>query len=197
MSDPLNIRGSIGHWPRSPFFWAVLVTAALGTLFAFHDPDPDRVDEVLPRFQVAGLDGTRIDSSTLVGKPWVIALWMPGCSACKADMTALEETRRVYEARGVGFLAASIVEDPGSVRAAASELGFEGELVMSVGDLMHDLKVTGVPSSVFVNARGHLVARVASGRRSARFFSARAEELLKGAPDIAAKGLASVTGDLR
>jgi hypothetical protein len=193
----MNFRGATDHWLRSPFFWAALVTAALGTLLALHDPEPDRVDEVLPRFQLAGLDGSPIDSTTLLGKPWVIALWMPGCSACKADMSALEEARRVYEARGVGFLAVSIVEDAGSVREAASERGFGGKLVMSAGDLMHDLRVTGVPSAVFVNARGHLVARVASGRRSARFFSARAEELLKDAPEIAAKGLASFRRDQR
>src|SRR4051812_10877571 len=95
----------LGRAIHSPPGWAAVAAVVLFAVLATHEPPPDRFDEALPRFELAELNGNRLDSSSLLGKPWVIALWMPDCNACTEDLAAFEAARHLYETRGVGFLA--------------------------------------------------------------------------------------------
>jgi hypothetical protein len=89
----------------------------------------------------------------------------------------LEAVRREFEPLGVGFIALSLERDEAKVRRAVAELGVTMTVATVTGEVLAPLGVGEVPSTVFIDADGTLVA-AASGPRSERFLAARARELL-------------------
>ncbi|MGA9520553.1 MAG: TlpA disulfide reductase family protein [Myxococcaceae bacterium] len=128
-------------------------------------------------FEITTLDGTVLRRSDLLGKPWVINIWVPGCSICVREFPGLEAVRREYEPKGVGFLAVSIEPDEALVRAAAAKIGLGQTVAISENETLGPLSVNQVPSTVFVNAEGVIVA-AASGERDRNFLAKRTRALL-------------------
>jgi hypothetical protein len=89
--------------------------------------------------------------------------------------------RREWEPRGVGFLAVSLEQDAGRVRRAVAEWKLTMRVATATGELLGPLWVREVPSTVFVDAQGILVA-AASGPKSQRFLAARVRELMARSP---------------
>ncbi len=85
--------------------------------------------------------------------------------------------RREYEPKGVGFLAVSIEPDEALVRAAAAKLGIQLTVAISESETLGPLAVNQVPSTVFVNEEGVIVA-AASGERDRKFLEKRTRALL-------------------
>lgn len=85
--------------------------------------------------------------------------------------------RRELEPLGVGFIALSLERNEAKVRKAAAELGVRMTVATATGEVLAPLGVGEVPSTVFVDADGTIVA-AASGPRSGKFLAARARELL-------------------
>jgi hypothetical protein len=90
----------------------------------------------------------------------------------------LETVRREFEPQGIRFLALSLDADEESVRAAAKKIGIQMTVALADGELLGPLGVNKVPSTVFVNSSGFVVA-AASGERNRKFFYSRAKELLQ------------------
>lgn len=72
----------------------------------------------------------------------------------------------------------SIEPDETLVRRAAERNGIAMTVAVSAGETLGPLSVNQVPSTVFVNRQGVIVA-AASGPRGAKFFARRARELLQ------------------
>lgn len=123
------------------------------------------------------LDGKIVDSTTLKGKPWVLNIWLPGCGICAREFPELEVVRKKYEPQGVGFLALSVEQDPGTVEAAAKRLGLSLEVAYAQSEVLGPLGVRLVPSTIFVDADGVIVA-VVNGAKDAAYFERRVRELL-------------------
>ncbi|WNG58511.1 TlpA family protein disulfide reductase [Archangium gephyra] len=92
-------------------------------------------------------------------------------------MPELEKVRREYEGKGVGFVALSLLEVE-RVPTVAQQLGVQMRLAYAEGEVLGPLGVNQVPSTVFIDARGVIVASV-SGERDQDFFERRVRELLK------------------
>lgn len=86
--------------------------------------------------------------------------------------------RQQYEAQGVGFLAVSIEPDRILVRRAAETMGIKMQVGISENETLGPLSVRAVPSTVFVNEQGIIVA-AASGARDRGFFERRVRDLLE------------------
>jgi hypothetical protein len=94
----------------------------------------------------------------------------------------LEQVRRKYEARGVGFVALSLERSEEAVRAGARALQLQMPLAVADGEVLAPLGVNQVPSVVFINARGIIVA-AANGEQGRGFLERRVRMLLTpGAP---------------
>lgn len=78
----------------------------------------------------------------------------------------------------MGFLALSLEQDEARVRRSIEEWKIGTPVVLATGEVLGPLGVREVPSTVFVDAHGTVVA-AASGPRSSRFFSERIEALLQ------------------
>lgn len=54
------------------------------------------VNDYLPKFILTGLDGSKIDSEFLKGKPTVINLWFTNCAPCVEEIPVLNEIKSEY-----------------------------------------------------------------------------------------------------
>ncbi len=77
----------------------------------------------------------------------------------------------------MGFLLLTLEPNEKRVRQAISEWKLQGQVAIATGEVLGPLSVREVPSTVFVDARGQLVA-AASGPRSQSFLAKRTRELL-------------------
>ena len=77
----------------------------------------------------------------------------------------------------MGFLAVSIEPDRNQVARAAERVGLTMTVAISRNETLTPLFVNQVPSTVFVNEDGIIVA-AASGERSRGFFERRTKALL-------------------
>jgi hypothetical protein len=89
----------------------------------------------------------------------------------------LEKVRRKFEPRGVRFVALSLEPDRELVERAARKLQIQMPIALAKTETLAPLGVNQVPSTVFINSTGVIVA-AASGERSRSFLEARIEELL-------------------
>ena len=92
-------------------------------------------------------------------------------------MPELEKVRGQYEPKGVGFLALSLEPDATVASRAARRLGVEMQVAVTDDEVLGPFGVSRVPSTVFIDARGVIVA-AASGERSRGFLEARVKDLL-------------------
>lgn len=76
------------------------------------------------------------------------------------------------------FLALSIEPDRELVGRWAKKMGIHMNVAVSEDETLGPLAVNQVPSTIFVNEQGVIVA-AASGERSASFFKRRARALLE------------------
>lgn len=92
-------------------------------------------------------------------------------------MPELERLRPRYEAQGIAFLAVSLETDPGLVRSAADSLGLRMPIALAQGEVLGPLGVRALPSTVFVDPDGVMVA-AATGERGGRFLENRLRGLV-------------------
>jgi len=89
----------------------------------------------------------------------------------------LEKIRTQYEEKGIHFVALSLEPDGDLVRAAARKIGIQMPVAIAKGEILAPLGTNQVPSTVFIDRRGVIVA-AASGERKHAFLEARTHELL-------------------
>jgi thiol-disulfide isomerase/thioredoxin len=135
-------------------------------------------DRPLPDIKATMLDGRSMPADMFEGKPWVINVWVPGCTLCAREFPDLEAVRKEWEPRGVGFLALSLHPDDMDVKQAAQRVGIGMTVAIARDQVLAALGVAAVPSTVFVSAEGRIVA-TANGARSRGFFERRVRDLVE------------------
>ena len=96
-------------------------------------------------------------------------------------MPELEALRSAWEPRGVRFVALSLEPDPEKVRRGAKDFGVTMPIAIADGEVLAPLKVSQVPSTVFIDAQG-VIRMTVSGMRDRRFFERRLKQLTEGTP---------------
>lgn len=114
----------------------------------------------LPDVTLAALgEGTPIHLAGLRGKPTVINLWAIWCTPCRKELPLLARADRELGDKvrvlGIDFADGS----PGAALDLARRAGVTYPLVADPkSSVRHDLKVVGLPQTVFVDAQGTIVA---------------------------------------
>ena len=109
-------------------------------------------------------NGQKVRLRDLRGKPVVLNFWATWCGPCNAEMPMLVDMEKRYAARGVRFIAASLDDARTKARIpgflAEHKVGFPVWYGAS-GDDLDQLKLGGaVPATAFLDAEGHIVARI-------------------------------------
>ena len=142
---------------------AMLALAALST-GCDHYETPN---QPFPDLGLKTLEGESISAASFQGKPWVISVWLPGCESCARQSPLLGALRERYEAKGIGFLAISLVPDRDVTRDAAKQMGISLPVAVASREVLSPLSVNATPSTIFLSKDGRIVA-AASGSRTRR-----------------------------
>ena len=131
--------------------------ASQGALYKSWIPSAER-----PRLDLSGslstLDGKRIPLRELKGKALLINAWATWCGPCRLEMPWLADLHRRLSKEGLAIAAVSW-EEPGAVRTFLEETGADYPfLLLSDPDriLQGRFQVTGLPTTLIVDARGRL-----------------------------------------
>jgi len=108
--------------------------------------------------------GQKVRLRDLRGKVVVLNFWATWCGPCNAEMPMLVEMEKQYAGRGVVFIGASLddAKSKGKIPAFLSEhkIGFSVWYSATAED-MDQLKMgDAVPATAFLDAEGHIVARI-------------------------------------
>ena len=115
---------------------------------------------LLPPFEARTSDGATIRSSDFVGRPLFINAWASWCIPCREETPGINRVYVAYADR-VTFLGLNVRDTNEPALAYAGDLGIEYPLAFDHDDLAYNaLRVSGVPTSLFVDRDGTIVRRV-------------------------------------
>jgi thiol-disulfide isomerase/thioredoxin len=109
-------------------------------------------------------NGQKVRLRDLRGKPVVLNFWATWCGPCNAEMPMLVEMEKQYAARGVLFIGASL--DDAKTKAkipaflAEHKIGFPVWNGATADDLDKLKLGVAAPATAFLDAEGHIVARI-------------------------------------
>ncbi len=129
----------------------LLAVAACDSVKHPNKPVPDE-------FHALTLTDDPLDRTTLEGRPWVISVWRPGCIACMRQLKAVDAVKQRLQMPLLGFVALSLEADEDTVLEAASRAEVDSALAISTGEAMGPLGLRQLPSTLFIDAKGVIVA---------------------------------------
>ena len=108
--------------------------------------------------------GRKVHLRDLRGKPVVLNFWATWCVPCNAEMPMLVDMEKQYATRGILFIGASLdgTKTKAKIPAFVAErnVGFPIWYGASGGDLAQLKLGEAVPATAFLDAEGHIVARI-------------------------------------
>ena len=153
-------------------YWIVLGVAALmaviigadllggGTLPLGGQAELTKDQGPAPDFAVKIIDGRKVSLRDFKGKPLIINFWASWCPPCREETPLLVETAKRYKGR-VKFLGIVFQDTVANVRQFYSEFGVPYPSAIDPTEAAsRAYKITGVPETFFIDAKGHLRGHV-------------------------------------
>lgn len=149
----------------------------------------------LPDLALTDLTGKAVPLSTFAGKPVVVNLWASWCPPCRREMPVLEKAQRSNP--GVAFVFANQGESAEKVNTylKAESLVLENMLLDPAGSVAGAASAPGLPTTLFFDRTGHLVARK-MGELSPATLAEHLERL-RASPGVAVPGANPVTREIQ
>lgn len=135
---------------------AIWATGTLALTVASHGGSGQR----LPALTLERLeDGSAVSLDTFAGRPVVVNLWATWCPPCVREMPVLVQAQREHPGLHVVFVNQG--ESPERIRAwlAARGMAPQHMLLDRRGSATAAFDAAGLPTTLFFDARGRLVAR--------------------------------------
>lgn len=115
----------------------------------------------LPTASLLTLDGKKIDSSELIGKPLILNFWYSTCEPCRREMPVLAASADTHSAT-VRFVGINMNDSIETATAFAEKYNVLYDIMFdSSGSFISDLGVATAPMTLFVDAQGIIVDQVA------------------------------------
>jgi thiol-disulfide isomerase/thioredoxin len=116
-------------------------------------------------FSGTTLDGKHFDLAALRGKVVVVNVWASWCPPCIAETPALEAVHEKTKAAGVSFIGVNTESDVAAAKAHERRFGVTYPSIGDDGgrvllDLRGSLPPTSTPSTLVLDRRGRVAARV-------------------------------------
>jgi thiol-disulfide isomerase/thioredoxin len=114
--------------------------------------------------------GRKVRLKELRGKPVVLNFWATWCGPCNAEMPMLVAFEKEYTARGVVFIGASMddakTKDKIPEYVSTHKIDFPVWYGATADDLDQLKMGPAVPATAFLDADGHIVARILGQARA-------------------------------
>lgn len=148
-------------WRRPPLRRPLLIGTAVGILaWAFVGLTVHKLTATThpawPALILTDLDGHDVAVEKLRGQPTVINLWATWCGPCRSEMPVLAEAQRTLPQ--IRFVFADQGESAAAVKhfMQAQQLALDNVLIDGNLELSSYYHVRGYPTTLFVDADGHL-----------------------------------------
>lgn len=114
-----------------------------------------KVGQPAPNFTLRAPDGEAVSLSDFAGQSILINFWATWCPPCRFEMPLFEQTYQKLKDDGFVVLAVDVQEGPEEVKSYMAEMGLSFPVVLDrSGAVSNTYRVTGLPTSVFVDANG-------------------------------------------
>ena len=140
-----------------------------------------RPGDLAPNFEFSDFEGHRLRLSDFRGRPVAVNFWASWCGPCKAEMPALEDAERRYQARSFAVIGVNNGETYRAGQRFLDEVGvdltafaFDPE-----GVIARRYAVQGMPTTYFLDADG-VVTRVVAGVLTERILTSAIDEAIIG-----------------
>ena len=151
-----------------------MVTAAAGVVAAWRGGSDGVTDEgPAPAFDLprVGMDGERVSLGDFAGRPVVVNFWASWCVPCRQEMPALQATSERLAGR-VAFVGINYEDTESSAADFQRDVGAKYPSGLdSDGEVASRYAVQGLPTTVLVDGRGRIVARVLGGVTQKKLLS--------------------------
>jgi len=122
--------------------------------------DPNAASSDPMAFSLNGLDGAKLNLSSLKGKVVILDFWATWCGPCRAQHPMYEEVKKRFEGRNdVVFLSIDSDEDRSLVSPFVNEQKW-GRTVYFEDGLARLLEVTSIPTTVLFGKDGRVSSRL-------------------------------------
>jgi thiol-disulfide isomerase/thioredoxin len=109
------------------------------------------------------LDGDRLDTVTLRGKPVVLNVWGSWCAPCRKEAADLQAASQELAARGVAFIGINTRDQPAQARAFERTYKITYPSLDDPGDLLLSLRgavpPNAIPTTLVLDDQGRIAAR--------------------------------------
>jgi thiol-disulfide isomerase/thioredoxin len=122
--------------------------------------DPNGAAESASEFTISGLDGKKLQMSSLLGKVQVLDFWATWCEPCRAQYPIYEEIKKHYAGRqDVVFLPLTTDEDHSVVQPFLESQMWDQRVYFDDG-LTRVLGVSQIPTTIVLNKQGKVSSRM-------------------------------------
>lgn len=146
-------------------WWFVVAVAASVALFLSLQPAPEPDERAVPQFVLPMLSGDgSVSLAELRGKPVVLNFWASWCGPCREEAPMLERVWREFEDDGLVMLGIATQDTVEAAREFVKEEGLTYPMVWDPGaDLFKELRLRGLPQTLFVTPEGTFLAPPKTG----------------------------------
>lgn len=161
---------------QSPYFWAIVVVAAVVTTAWVGRAgfQPVLTGAVAPDFAATNMAGEPVHLADYRGRVVLVNIWATWCAPCRDEMPSMERLYQDLKDTDFEILAVSVdaalgqVDDGGrpggDLRAFADELGLTFPILHDpTGKILQVYQTTGVPETFLVGRDGLIYKKVAGG----------------------------------
>ena len=141
----------------------VLLLALTGVALGWRTLVPARPPHnTAPAFSVRTFDGRTLRFGALRGRPVILDFWATWCAPCRASMPHLSTMQTRFSTRGLVILGLSVDDvNPQVVRSFAQRLRVRFPVAMASERMLDDYgPIRSIPTTIFIDRRGHIVRRV-------------------------------------
>lgn len=159
-------------WLRRFGVLLAVVTLVAGIGVAMGKQGPQVAPEpgyVAPNFTLTDFQGKQLSLSDFRGKLLFVNFWASWCPPCKAETPALVKMYHKYGSR-ISFLGVNLTgsDNPLNAQAFIKQMGITYPVLMDTTlSVTQQYRVLGIPTSLFINRKGVIVARVTGDMSSA------------------------------
>jgi len=122
--------------------------------------DPNAQIKEAVQFTLSGLDGDKLQLSSLLGKVIVIDFWATWCTPCREQHPLYEAVKAKFkDADDVVFLAVDTDEDHSLVKPFLTQIKWSQKVYFEDG-LQSLLQVSSIPTTVVLDKKGQIFTRM-------------------------------------
>jgi thiol-disulfide isomerase/thioredoxin len=122
--------------------------------------DPNGAAANASEFTISGLDGKKLQMSSLLGKVVILDFWATWCEPCRGQHPIYEEVKQIYaDKKDVVFLPLTTDEDHAVVQPFLESQMWDQRVYFDDG-LTRVLGVSQIPTTIVLNKQGQVSSRM-------------------------------------